>query len=244
MKSDEKTQQISVEEIRGNLDKALTDVDKRRTAGIAQLHSVRELKTRVLEREQKRYQNMGAEGGPRAVEIERRLKLNKQFAFGLKLETERARREPPSADDKTWVLDGYVRDHKLRGVGGVTIALFDGHEQQLKALGRTTSDDDGYFKLIAVKGLPESTKGKEVRGKVEADWCTPARPKEGLPDAYVHVFQAKRRLYIHPQPVVPQRGRTDYVEIYLPGADSKAKAGPARPAPKKKSPPPATPTGK
>ena len=85
---------------------------------------------------------MGDESGSRVLEIERRLALNKPFAFFLKLETERARREPPSASETTWVLDGYVREHKLGGVGGLTIALFDRDDQPLRALGSTTSDKD------------------------------------------------------------------------------------------------------
>ena len=229
MKIYQKTERISVDEIRSDLEDALTRVDALRTAGIAQLLRVRGIKTRGLEWEQKRRRNMGAEGGPRVLEIERRLGLNKPFAFCLKLETERARREPPSASETTWVLDGYLRDHRLGGVGGLRIALFDRDDQPLRALGSTTSEKDGYFKLIAVKGFPKLIKRKPTRGVVDGGRFPEAPSREDVPEVYLHIIRSKKQLYIHPQPVMPQRGRTDYVEVYLPGADSQVKGEPAKP---------------
>lgn len=140
---------FSPEEIGKALSNALPGADRARSAGLAQLATVRDAKARSLSREQVVLaRKHGTDAHPRIAEARQRFATNEALRREIAVASEIAETPLPKPDAATLVIHGFVRrrrDHA--GLPGLTLALTDEQGNWLREPGYACTDRRGYFRL-------------------------------------------------------------------------------------------------
>ena len=186
---------IPLSDISQSLENAVTDTDLLRATGLEGLHKMRRVKEKSQQRELARLsQKLGADH-PRVVALQQKATVNQVLIRNLELECDRAQIEMPIADDKTWILHGFVRDQEFKkGLSNLTVALYSQKGEWIESLGFACTNKKGYFKLIATPN-PKTLQRMQV---------------------FIRVLDRQRKpLYIGQQPLTPALGQVDYREIFI-----------------------------
>ncbi|HEY3038875.1 MAG TPA: hypothetical protein VGJ66_09075 [Pyrinomonadaceae bacterium] len=183
----------------------LPEVDRLRATALEDLHLLRSARAEGLLSEQERLTGKLGADDPRVAEIALRRADNDELISGLAVESERARVAVPEVDKETWVLHGFVRDQQLRGVAGVTVALYDASGNWMQQLGYAGTSANGYFRL-------------EARSLANLK-----------PPLFVHVLTSQAaHLHTDNVPLTPELGSVLYHEIVVSGAQTGTPPGDSR----------------
>lgn len=158
--------ELTADEVAVEIDKAFTGADTHRADQLDQLKVMREARTGGMEREAARLSAKLGPDHPRVVALTGAIETNRDLVNQLTVEVERARTPTPSVDPKSWILHGYVRDQRLKGVAGVTVALYNEKGVWVQRLGYACTDAKGYFILRAtdISGIDRPVFVRVVRG--------------------------------------------------------------------------------
>lgn len=208
--------ELSADEVAVEIDKAVAGADTHRADQLDQLKVMREARTGGMEREAARLSAKLGSDHPRVAALTGAIETNRELVGQLTVEVERARTPTPIVDPKSWILHGYVRDKSLKGVAGVTVALYDEKGVWVQRLGYACTDAKGYFTLSAtdISGID--------------------RP------VFVRVLRNGTVIYADKIEMTPELGRVDAREIVLTD-DGRVCPPPVEPVPPPPKPEPAPP---
>jgi hypothetical protein len=183
--------ELTADEVAAEIDKTLAAADTNRADELDQLRVMREARTGGMEREAARLSERLGSDDPRVVALTNSIETNRALVGELTLEAERARTTVPGVDQKSWILHGYVRDRNLKGVPGVTVALYDRKAVWVQRLGYACTDAKGYFTLRAsdIAGIDQPV--------------------------FVHVLRNRSVIYADQTELKPQLGQVVAREIVL-----------------------------
>ena len=183
----------------------LPEVDRLRATALDDLQLLRAARAEGLLSEQERLIGKLGADDPRVAEIALRRADNEVFISGLAVEKERARVAIPDVDKEAWVLHGFVRDKQMRGVAGVTVALYDASGNWMQQLGYAGTSANGSFRL-------------EARSLANLK-----------PPLFVHVLTSRAaHLHTDDVPLTPELGSVVYHEIVISGAQTGTPPGDSR----------------
>lgn len=167
------------------LDAAFATLDPNRASGYAQLGRARSAKSASLVREQKLLAlKHGTAGSPRAHYAAQALTRNEQLRGELAASREVLETPPPSVDENSFVLHGFVRRRNQSGIPGLTLALTDAQGNWLKDGGYACTDQRGYFELrIERPAKTDEELKKEAAAKAEAERKAAAEAAATVTDA-------------------------------------------------------------
>lgn len=197
-----KKREITLEDVRREVDKNVGGADVKRGDKLEGLQTVRGAKAAGMLREHARLSRKLGADHPRVLGLAVKMETNRLLLRDLAVETVRARTDTPVADEGTWILHGYVRDQELQPVAYVTVAPYDRRGRWVERLGFACTREDGYFRLDA------------------SDLDDISAP------VFIHVLNSQAsHLYADTVPFTPAGGRVDSREIVL-QADAQACAPP------------------
>jgi len=185
--------ELNAGEVSQQVGNSITAADQQRAMELERLKIISEAKAGSMEREAAR---LGAKLGlehPRVQALTDAIEINRGFLRDLVIEVERARTDIPTVDEKSWVLHGYVRDQDLKGVAGLTVAVYDEKGVWVERLGFACTKEKGYFRLTAT------------------DLAIADRP------VFIRVLNNGALLYADKSGLKPEMGKMDYREITLSG---------------------------
>jgi hypothetical protein len=137
----------SLNQVASVLQNSLPGLDILRAVTFDNLQFLRTARAAGLQSEQERLAARLGDDDPRVIGLAARRAENELFISGLAAESERARVVPPDVNKDTWVLHGFIRDEKLRGVPNVTVALYDRSGNWIQQLGFAGTSANGYFRI-------------------------------------------------------------------------------------------------
>lgn len=188
-----KERKVTLEDVQREVDRNVAGADVQRGDKLERLQTVRNAKAAGLSREHERLSRKLGANHPRVLGLAVKMETNRLLLRDLALETARARTETPVADERTWVLHGYVRDQELKPVAHLTVALYDRKARWVERLGFACTRENGYFRLDA-----------SDLGDISAP-------------VFIHVLNSQAsHLYADTVPFTPAGGRVDSREIVLP----------------------------
>ncbi len=197
-----KEKRIPFSDISKALEEGLAGADQLRAVGLEGLHRVRRVKDSSLKREQEHLTKKLGPKHPRVVRLVHKKEVNQVLARNLTVEIDRAKTGVPSVDETTWVLHGFVRDKRSKGVPNLTMGLYDERGNWIRQLGYGCTDKRGYFSII-------------YHQKEEAQPEIPASMK-----LFLYVSNKEHKiLYKDPDPLYLRVGEIVYREIYLTGEE-------------------------
>jgi len=221
-------QDIPLQEIANTLEQGVAGADPLRADNLAQLTTVRQVKSKGQQRELKRLQQKYGNNHPRVQVLEQKLAVNQVLVKTLDIETKRARVDFPIATKDTWILHGYVYQQRLQErvpLVGVNVVVAEPSGKPIEEVGFACTDKTGYFQL---KYPPDKTKGTkkparngtQLRPKPQAEASTAIDILQVAdPDQVVFFAQVLDRkgtlLHSDDQPINPELGQVDYLEIIV-----------------------------
>src|ERR1700704_890706 len=148
---------VPASEVAQQVDQSIAGADTHRADELDHLRILREARAGGMEREAARLTTKLGPDHPRVAALTNALETNREVVSDLTVEVERAR-TIVTGDENSWILLGFVRDQNAKGVGGLTVALYDEKTVWLKQLGYACTDEKGHFRLNAtdVAGLKGS----------------------------------------------------------------------------------------
>jgi hypothetical protein len=185
--------ELNAGEVSQEVSKSIAAADQQRAVELDRLRIISEAKASSMERESAR---LGAKLGldhPRVKALTSAIETNRGFVRDLVIEVERARTDVPAVDPKSWFLHGYVRDQNLKGVAGLTVAVYDEKAAWIERLGFACTNEKGYFRLTATNF-----------GAVDGP-------------AFMRVLRNGSSIYADRSELKPEMGQVDYREIILSG---------------------------
>jgi hypothetical protein len=124
---------------------------KFRDGRIEALNNLKEIQVAsrlLLQREAVRLEKKFGKEHPRTQRLKDRLKQNLEVINDLEVEKEIARIKIPEVSQDEALIHGRVVDANYRGIGGLMVCIIDSRERKLIVLGKSTTDDSGYYSLI------------------------------------------------------------------------------------------------
>ena len=198
MKTCPTTKPLPIEEQVPAFEKDLANADTMRAATLTRLQGLLSSKARHTDREQELIAAERGKDDLDAVMLKAEVASSQLFVRELRAESDRATTATLVADKRTWILHGFVRNQVLEGQSDLTVAMFDGANRWVEALGHTCTDGRGYFQLCF-------TAGKEAQ-------------IEQWREVFVRVSDAKRQeLYCDKKPMSVVLGEVRYREIIIGG---------------------------
>jgi hypothetical protein len=140
----QKTGETGIEK---NLKQSFAEMDAQRVTQLKNLLVLRQSKLNLHTRDFERRKIKYGEDDARVQETSRKILLGKIFADEIKLEVIRAETPLPPANEKTWLVHGYVFDNERNPVSGATVLFFDEKSNPLHQSERTQTGRNGYFVL-------------------------------------------------------------------------------------------------
>jgi hypothetical protein len=187
------------------LEENLPQLDVMRAAVLDRLHLVRVARAGNLNSEHARLSEKLGADDPRVRELAVRQADNDDFILALRVESERARVEVPEVQADTWILHGFVFDQQLRGISGVTVALYDPSGEFVRQLGFVSTSTNGHFLL-------KSHNLEHVVSPV-----------------FIHVLTAQgAHLHTDDVPLTPEAESVVYHEVIVTGASAGTPPGEGR----------------
>ena len=183
----------TADEVSQQVNDSIAAADQQRAEELDRLRIMSEAKAGSMEREAARLSTKLGSDHPRVLTLTGAIEANRGFARALVIEVQRARTEVPKADEKGWSLHGYVRDQNLKGVAGLTVAIYDEKAVWVERLGYACTNEGGYFRLAAtdIRDLDRSV--------------------------FVRVLNSGTLVYADKSELKPELGRVDYREMMLSG---------------------------
>jgi hypothetical protein len=185
--------EVTAAEVAQQLEQSIARADTQRAEELDRLKTMREAQTGGMEREAARLTDKLGSDHPRVMALTRAMEINRGFVRDLVIEAERARTDIPTVDPKSWVLHGYVRDQDLKGVAGLTVAVYNEKGAWVERLGFACTNEKGYFRLTATDFAAE---GRSV---------------------FIRVLKNGVLLHADNSELKPLMGNVDYREITLSG---------------------------
>jgi hypothetical protein len=185
--------EVTAAEVAQQLEQSIARADTQRAEELDRLKTMREAQAGGMEREAARLTAKLGSDHPRVMALTRAIEINRGFVREIVIEAERARTDIPTVDEKSWVLHGYVRDQDLKGVAGLTVAVYDEKGSWIERLGFACTNEKGYFRLTA-------TDFAAVDHSV-----------------FIRVLNNGVLLYADKSELKPELGKMDYREITLSG---------------------------
>lgn len=194
-----------LDQISQALQQNLPQLDVMRATVLDRMQLVRVARAASLTSEHARLSAKLGEDHPRVAELANRQAENDELIRALRVESERARVEVPEADAETWILHGFVFDDQMRGISGVTVALYDQSGEFVRALGFTSTSTNGSFRL-------DARNFQSVESPV-----------------FIHVLNAQgAHLHTDDVPLTPELGKVVYQEVIVTGAATNTPPGDSR----------------
>jgi hypothetical protein len=196
MKTCSTTKPLPIAEQVPAFEKDLANADAMRASTLSRLQGLLASKTKHTAREHKLRSATLGDDHPEVVTLKAEVAAGQSFVRELSAEADRAATGTLVADERSWILHGFVRDPELQGQPNLTVALFDRSNRWIKQLGHTCSDKSGYFQLCFAGGKePVVEQGREV---------------------FVRVSDAKQQLlYCDKKPMKLVLGEVIYREIII-----------------------------
>ena len=199
---------VSPEEAARTLENQIAGLDPQRAEALEGLKKLRAVRGAGYVRERERLALKYGADDPRVAALGDKARFNAGLSRDLDFEIDRAKTEAPVADEKSYVLHGFVRDRKGAGVPRLTVALYDDKGNLLRVFGQACTDERGYFILRA---------GGTSREPKERETAVIAR---------LYVLDANgATVHVEKEPVQPQLGEVDFRIIIL--GEQAAPCGPA-----------------
>src|SRR5689334_2422090 len=188
---------LNLNTVSANIERGIETADAERAKSLEHLQTVRQAKTKSLNREHDRLALKYGAQHPRVQAIAARVKQNDGLVSNLNGEIVRAKTEIPQVDETTWVVHGFVRDLNGKGLRQLTVAPYDKPDRSgnwSRDLGFDCTNELGYFKIVA----------KDV--------------KDGHPKVFLRVLNKEgATLFCDQQENQPRPGGLDYREIRISG---------------------------
>jgi hypothetical protein len=193
----------AVEQLAGTFESDLAGTDLVRTEALEGLQQIRLAKAGHLERQQVRLTNrLGAEN-PRVLELNGIIASNQRLTGAVTLEVDRARINTVQADERGWILHGYVWNQDRKGQQKLTLALYDRAGRWVRLMGYACTDKKGYFKLSYHQSTEKGTEAMAVAADIS-------------PEMFIWVSDHKESvLYRDKRPMSVVMGEVQYREIIL-----------------------------
>jgi len=193
----------AVEQLAGTFESDLASTDLARSEALEGLQQVRLAKANHLERQRVRLANrLGAED-PRVLELNGIITSNQRLTRAVQLEVNRARTNTVQADERGWILHGYVWNQDRKGQPNLTVTLSDLAGQWVRLLGYACTDKNGYFKLSYQQSTGKGTEAMAVAADIS-------------PEMFIWVSDHKESvLYRDKRPMSVVLGEIQYREIIL-----------------------------
>ncbi len=189
------------------LEDNLPALDLMRATSLDNLKLLRTARAEGLRSEHERLSAKLGADHPRVAALAGMRADNDEFINAVAVEAERARVEVPQADAQTWVLHGFIRDLRSRGVPNVTVALYDASGNFARQLGFATTSANGYFRLKS-------------------------HSLEKLKPVFIHVLNSQgAHLHTDNVPLTPAAGSVVYHEVVITGTQTGPPPGDCRPDP-------------
>lgn len=190
------------EEIIGKIDASFDSVEKLRSEGLERVKLFHATKNRALEKEHERLsEKLGVEH-PRVKRMDARIKFNQNLFKDLNVEIEKTKIRVPTLKANSWMVHGRVLDSHKKGIGGLTMGLYDENGNWIKKLGYGCTDKYGYFSIVYTlkEGAePEVTESMKL---------------------FLYVSDKNYKiLHKDGEPIYLKIGKIDYREIYLTGEE-------------------------
>ena len=213
---------VSPEEAARTLENQISGLDPLRAQALDGLKQLRAVRGAGYLRERERLALKYGADDPRVAALGDKARFNAGLSRDLDFEIDRAKTEAPVADEKSYVLHGFVRDRKGAGVPRLTVALYDDKGNLLRVFGQACTDERGYFILRSVGT------GAEPKGRDAVIIPTGAEAAASQPrlSARLYVLDANgATVHVEKEPVQPQLGEVDFRIIIL--GEQAAPCGPA-----------------
>jgi hypothetical protein len=201
-----KTDTAAVEQFAGTFESDIASSDRTRAEALEELHQVRDAWTSYLQRARLRLANRLGEDHPRVLALDAVVAANQQLTSAVKLEVDRANTGSVEADERSWILHGYVRNSRLQGQPNLTVAICDRAGKWVQELGYACTDENGYFKLRYQKASRHADEAKAAGA--------PPEMRIQVSDRKKHILTTDRN------PVEIEPGQVDYREVVINGADA------------------------
>lgn len=184
--------------------------------GLDRLHTIETARLAAQHREVERLEDKLGPGHPRVATLKAHIEIGTRAARNLAVNAERGRTflHPPATD--RWIVHGHVRDPELRGLPGLTVALYD-DAGWVERAGYACTDEAGYFRVEVVGAARRAPAESVEHGTESAGPVTDAtgQPMPAAAEWFLRVKENDRSLYTDTQPLQPELGRIDYREIIL-----------------------------
>jgi hypothetical protein len=233
---------VSPDEAARVIEEQIAGLDPQRAEALDGLKKLRAVRGAGYLRERERLALKYGADDPRVAALGEQARFNAGLGRDLDFEIDRAKTEAPVADEKSYVLHGFVRDRKGAGVPRLTVALYDEKGNLLRAFGQACTDERGYFIL---RSGATSWEPKERDAAVIATGGDAATRPARL-TARVYLLDTNgATVHVENEPVQPQPGEVDFRVIILdekaapcgPAPDTKPTEPPRKPEDPKERPP-------
>ncbi len=131
-----------------NLHETLIKLRDGRIEALNNLRDIQIASRLLLQHEAIRLEKKFGKEHPRTQHLKDRLKQNLDIINDLEVETEIARIKIPEISQDEALIHGRVMDANYRGIGDLMVCIVDSRERKLIDLGKSTTDDSGYYSLI------------------------------------------------------------------------------------------------
>lgn len=185
------------EQLLEKLDSGFASLDEQRAIGLYRMNDAQALQATMLKKEQARLMKKYSADHPKVMQIAERLSYKQGLQSELDREIEKAKIVVPELDANTWIVHGRVLTTEGEAISGLTVALYDEHEQWATQLGQSRSDEFGYFVL-------RYTKAKTDRS-----------PLSDSQKLFLTVSKAEQTLYQATEPLYKRLGSIDYRVIVI-----------------------------
>jgi hypothetical protein len=203
---------VSPDEAARVLEEQIAGLDPQRAEALEGLKKLRAVRGAGHARERERLALKYGADDLRLAALGDKERFNAGLSRDLEFEIDRAKTEAPVADEKNYVLHGFVRDRKGAGVPRLTVALYDEKGNLLRGFGQACTDERGYF-ILRAGGT--SWEPKERDTAVIAIGADAATSQERL-SARLYVLDPNgATLHVEKEPVQPQLGEADFRIIIL-----------------------------
>lgn len=102
----------------------------------------------LLQYEALRLEKRFGKENPRTRQIKSRLEQNLEVINDLEVEAEIARINIPEVSQDEALIHGRVMDKDYRGIGGLLVLMTDKRGEKLTDLGKSETDNSGYYSLV------------------------------------------------------------------------------------------------
>ncbi len=182
------------------INKALDDLDARRSDHLESLKRFKDVENKVRKKELERLTIKYGADHPRIQKMSNQIDFNKNISGSLAYEIERSKIAVPRFDKNTWMIHGRVLSDKFIGIEGLTVSLFDENVRWIRAFGYKCTDGKGYFAIIYDPGKDDN------------------KEKPTLQKVFLHVSdENKNPLLTDNEPFNVETGRIFYKELILSG---------------------------